>query len=193
MKSEDFIDKWRKNTRTEKSAAQEHFLDICELLGIDKPGNVDPDGTWFTFEKHVTIDKNSKGFVDVWRKDCFAWEYKRSHDSGEFNHKNLVKALAQVRRYAAPLGNPPILIVSDMKEIRIHTNFTNSISEQHVFLLPDLNDPTVRQRLLWCFTDPERLRPEITREGVTTKAALALGVIADKLRGKGYEPRRIAQ
>jgi hypothetical protein len=106
LKPEDFVGKRRKNTRTEKFAAQEHFLDICELLGIDKPGEVDPDGTWFTFEKHVTIDETKKGFVDVWRKNFFAWEYKRSYDSGKFNHKNLVKAFAQVREYASPLGNP---------------------------------------------------------------------------------------
>jgi len=192
MTPEVFIDKWRKNTRTEKSAAQEHFLDICELLGVEKPGDVDPDGDWFTFEKHIAIDADKKGFVDVWRRNCFAWEYKRQYESGEFNHKNLVKAFAQVREYAGPLGNPPLLIVSDMKEIRIRTNFTNSISEQHVFQLADLNDPTVRQLLNRCFTNPETLRPEITREGVTTKAAMALGVIADKLRKKKYEPRRIA-
>ena len=112
-----FIEKWRKSTRTEKSAAQEHFLDLCELLDVEKPADVDPDGTHFTFEKHVTKSDGSSGFVDVWRRECFAWEYKRSYQ-GEVNHKNLVRAHAQVREYAAALENPPLLIVSDMKEIR---------------------------------------------------------------------------
>lgn len=192
MTPEDFIDKWRKNTRTEKSAAQEHFLDICELLEVDKPASVDPSGTWFTFEKHIKIDEDHNGFVDVWRKDRFAWEYKRSYEGGEFNHKNLIKAHAQVRNYAPALGNPPILIVSDMKEIRIHTNFTNSIAEVHIIKLIDINDHKMRQKLLWCFMDPERLRPEITAEGVTTKAAMALGLIANNLRKKNYDSQRVA-
>lgn len=190
MKPREFIEKWRRSTRTEKSAAQEHFLDLCELLEIEKPGAVDPEGNFYTFEKHVVKTDGTSGFVDVWRKSCFAWEYKRSY-KGNFNHKNLVKAHGQVRQYADALANPPLLIVSDMKEIRVHTNFTNTVSEQHVLKLPDINDPQVRRLLKWCFTNPERLRPEITREGVTAKAAMALGAIAAKL-GKKYDPRRVA-
>ena len=190
LELEKFLDKWKKSTRTEKSAAHEHFLDLCDLLEVEKPGDVDPHGSFYTFEKHITQTDGKSGFVDVWRKNCFAWEYKRSY-KGEFNHKNLVKAYAQVKQYADALENPPLLIVSDMKEIRIHTNFTNTVSEQHVFKLPDINAPEVRRKLKWCFTDPEKLRPDITREGVTAKAAMALGVIAAKL-GKKYDPQRVA-
>ncbi len=32
-----FVDKWRKNLRTERSASQEHFLDLCEVLKHPKP------------------------------------------------------------------------------------------------------------------------------------------------------------
>jgi hypothetical protein len=41
-------------------------------------------------------------------------------------------------------------------------------------------------------TDPERLRPIVTREKVTAKAAEAFGGIAQKLIGQGYERRRVA-
>ena len=27
-----FVDKWRKSRRSERSASQEHFLDLCEVL-----------------------------------------------------------------------------------------------------------------------------------------------------------------
>lgn len=40
----DFIAKWRRSERTERSAAQEHFLDLCEVFGQPKPGEVDPAG-----------------------------------------------------------------------------------------------------------------------------------------------------
>jgi hypothetical protein len=38
MSPEQFIDKWRGMTRTERSAAQEHFLDLCALLGGPEAG-----------------------------------------------------------------------------------------------------------------------------------------------------------
>jgi hypothetical protein len=41
MTPEQFIDKWRGTTRTERSAAQQHFLELCDLLGVPKPADVD--------------------------------------------------------------------------------------------------------------------------------------------------------
>ncbi len=191
MDLDSFITKWQRSELTEKSAAQAHFLDLCELLDVPKPSDVDQRGDFYTFEKHITRLDGTTGFADVWYKDHFAWEYKRSYGNGTFNHKNLVKAHGQLKQYADALGNPPLLIVSDMKEIRIYTNFQNSIAEQHRFELRDIVDPQNRRTLAWCFTDPERLRPEITREGVTEKAAMALGAIASTLRKK-HDPRRVA-
>jgi hypothetical protein len=49
MSPEEFIAKWRGTTRTERSAAQEHFLDLCALLGVPKPGDVDRHGAEYTF------------------------------------------------------------------------------------------------------------------------------------------------
>lgn len=75
MTPDRFISKWRDQTRTERSASQEHFLDLCELLEVPKPADVDPRGKTFTFEKATgRLGKDSKGFVDVWKKDCFIWE-----------------------------------------------------------------------------------------------------------------------
>jgi hypothetical protein len=42
MTPEEFIDRWRGSTRSERSAAQQHFLDLCDLLGVDRPGTADP-------------------------------------------------------------------------------------------------------------------------------------------------------
>ena len=184
MTPEEFIAHWRNSTRTEKSALQEHFLELCELLDVPKPAAVDPHGTEYTFEKIVKRTGGETGYADAWKRNCFGWEYKGPR-------KNLVQAYAQLKQYADALGNPPLLIVSDMQEIRIHTNFTNEISEQHVIKLPDLIAPENREKLRWCFTDPEKLRPTVTREVVTGKAAVKFGDIAVKLR-KQYDPRRVA-
>jgi hypothetical protein len=53
MTPQEFIAKWRRTNLTERSAYQQHFLDLCKLLGQPEPAEVDPDGTWYTFERGV--------------------------------------------------------------------------------------------------------------------------------------------
>jgi hypothetical protein len=39
-----FIKKWKAANLKERSAAQEHFIDLCRLLGEQTPAEADPDG-----------------------------------------------------------------------------------------------------------------------------------------------------
>ena len=96
-------------------------------------------------------DTGGDGWADVWKRHCFAWEYKGQR-------ANLDAAFAQLRQYALALENPPLLIVSDLRRFRIRTNWTNSVSRTYEFDLDDLTDNAVRDRLKWAFSDPERLR-----------------------------------
>lgn len=185
MTPESFIEKWRDATLTERAGAQSHFNDLCELLEVDKPAAADRHGESYTFEKSVQKLDGRPGRSDVWKRGCFAWEYK-----GEL--KNLVRAYSQLKEYADALENPPLLIVSDMKEIRIHTNFTSSVAQTIIIKILDLNDPTARERLRWAFTNPERLRPTATRELVTADAAKALGELARRLQKRRFDERRVA-
>jgi hypothetical protein len=43
---QEFIAKWQPVELTERSACQQHFLDLCELLGQPKPAAADPQGAW---------------------------------------------------------------------------------------------------------------------------------------------------
>jgi hypothetical protein len=184
MSPEEFIAKWRGTTRTERSAAQEHFLDLCTLLGVPKPADVDRHGTEYTFEKSTRKIGGAAGFADVWKRHCFAWEYKGKRS-------NLVQAYAQLKQYADAFENPPLLIVSDLQEIRIHTNFTNAIAQQHVIPLAELRSVEARELLRNCFLHPERLLPRQTRESVTAEAAAKFASIAVRLRRR-YDERRVA-
>jgi hypothetical protein len=184
MSPEEFIAKWRGTTRTERSAAQEHFLDLCALVGVQKPAEVDRHGTEYTFEKSTRKIGDTAGFADVWKRHCFAWEYKGKRS-------NLVKAYAQLKQYADAFENPPLLIVSDMQEIRVHTNFTNAIAQQHVIPLGELRSVEARDLLRNCFLHPERLLPTETRESVTAQAASEFAKIAVALR-RHYDERRVA-
>lgn len=60
MTPQDFVAKWRTTTLKERSAAQEHFLDICRLLNHPTPAEADPSGEKFTFEAGVTKQSGDK-------------------------------------------------------------------------------------------------------------------------------------
>jgi len=71
----EFIAKWQASTRNERAACQEHFIDLCRLLDEPTP-NFDPTGEDYAFEKGATKFTGEDGWSDVWRRNCFAWEYK---------------------------------------------------------------------------------------------------------------------
>jgi hypothetical protein len=109
-----FIAKWKRANLSERSAAHQHFLDLCEMLAQPKPAEADPDGAWYTFERGVTKTGGGKGWADVWLKGKFAWEYKGKH-------KNLPEAYQQLLRYREDLENPPLLVVCDLDRFEVHT------------------------------------------------------------------------
>jgi hypothetical protein len=79
MNVHEFVQKWKNVELTERSASQQHFLDLCELLGHPKPADADPKGESFTFEKGAQKHGGGDGWADVWKKGAFAWEYKGKH------------------------------------------------------------------------------------------------------------------
>ncbi len=121
LRPRELIAKWRASRLKERSAAQEHFIDLCKLLGEPTPAEADPLGESYCFEAGAYKDSGGGGWADVWKRGFFAWEYKGKH-------ANLDRAFDQLRQYALALDNPPLLIVSDMQRIRIVTNWTNSVS-----------------------------------------------------------------
>lgn len=185
MTPQEFIAKWRAVELKERTASQSHFIDLCRLLGVKDPVAEDPKGEWFTFEKGASKTTGGEGWADVWRKDCFAWEYKGKN-------KDLDKAFAQLQQYAIALENPPLLIVSDMDRIRIHTNWTNTVHKVHEIALDELTAAANRDLLRHAFLDPERLKPAKTRQLLTEEAAQRFATIALRLRGRGHDPEAVA-
>ena len=181
----EFIGKWRSSELKERSASQEHFIDLCRLLGEPTPAETDPKGAWYCFERGARKDTGGDGWADVWKRGCFAWEYKG-------RQADLDAAFDQLRRYALALENPPLLIVSDMARFRIHTNWTNCVSERHEFTLDDLADGATRDKLKWAMSDPERLRPGETRQAVTERMAATFAELAQGLREQGHDPQTVA-
>ena len=185
MTPEQFIAKWGPVTLTERSAAQQHFINLCRLLDQPTPAEADPTGETFTFEKGATKANGGRGWADVWKRGAFGWEYKGPD-------KDLQAAYAQLKQYADALENPPLLITSDIKRIEIHTNFTNTVKKVYSLALSDLADARKREILRWAFAEPEKLRPGVTRAMVTVQAAERFSELAHRLQAKGYEPQRVA-
>ncbi len=130
MTPHEFLKKWRHVELKERSASQSHFNDLCALLGVEDPVSADPRGEWFTFEKGANKTSGGNGWADVWRRECFGWEYKG-------RHANLDKANAQLLQYSVALENPPLLIVSDMHRIVIRSYFGTLSARSPTTVLDD--------------------------------------------------------
>ncbi len=185
MTPQKFIAKWHAAELKERAAAQEHFLDLCRLVGHPTPAEADPTGDNFCFERGAAKTGGGDGWADVWKRGHFGWEYKGKG-------KDLNAAFAQLQRYAIALENPPLLVVSDLATIIIHSNFTNTVQEIHTIAIEDLARPEALQKLRWLFTEPERFRPGVTRQMVTEQAARAFAGIAQRLRDAGHDGHRVA-
>jgi len=181
------VAKWRGSTRAERAAAQEHFIDLCRMLGQPTPNDADPTGEWYAFEKGAGKAEGGEGWADVWMRDHFAWEYKGKR-------KDLAAAYSQLNGYREALGNPPLLVVCDLARFEIHTNFTNTVPRVYRFTLDDLAaDPGEPLRILRAvFTDPESLRPTRLREELTERAAQDFAALATALRARGHHPHTVA-
>ncbi len=185
MTPHDFIRKWKAAELSERSACQQHFLDLCELLGQPKPAEVDPHGLWYTFEKGVQTIDGGKGWADAWMQGKFGWEYKGKH-------KDLKAAYQQLLKYRESLENPPLLVVCDLDRFEIHTNFTGTVKKVHAFDLDGLADPRNILLLRHVFTNPETLRPGQTRHAITEEIAGRFARLTDALGRRGIAPEPAA-
>jgi len=194
MTPAEFKRKWARYSGKETAAYQEHFNDLCALLGEPTPAAADPTGSEsFCFQKRVVKDEElfalaesgrvaeepeperERGFADVWKRGCFAWEYKGKK-------KNLDAAYQQLLRYRESLLNPPLLVVCDFDRYIIRTNFNGTVQETYEFTNANIDDPKFLQLLGAVFTNPEFLKPQRTTDEVTEKLAQQIGEVARLLQ-----------
>ncbi|MBN8658185.1 MAG: class I SAM-dependent DNA methyltransferase [Anaerolineae bacterium] len=185
MTPQEFISKWKRVTAREKQTYQEHFLDLCQLVGHQTPNDYDPTGTKFAFEMGAAKTSGGQGWADVAKLGFFGWEYKGKD-------ADLDKAYEQLLRYRDALLNPPVLVVSDINFIVIRTNYTNLPTRTYTLALDDLLNPESIQLLKKVFTSPEDLKPKETIESVTREAAEKFSKLARNLHEYGEDPQEVA-
>ena len=159
---EDFIERWRGVTASELATAQSFVMDLCDLLGVDRPHHGDD----YMFERPVTFahgdGSTSAGRIDCYKRAHFVLEAKKvragAHTRG-FDDA-LMRARAQGESYARALpaaeGRPPFVLVVDVGHvIEIFSEFTRSGGtytpfpdpRSHRIKLDDLRNDAVRERL----------------------------------------------
>jgi type II restriction/modification system DNA methylase subunit YeeA len=192
MTPAEFKRKWNRFSGKESSAYQEHFNDLCRLLGQPTPVEADPSGTEsFCFQKRVIKDAElfelhetpdvsepaERGFADVWKKGCFAWEYKGKK-------KNLDEAYKQLLRYRESLLNPPLLVVCDFDRYIVKTNFNGTVQEMHEFTNDQIDRPENLRILHALFENPDYLKPQRTTAQITKNLAAQIAEIARSLQSR---------
>lgn len=165
-RAQQFIAKWDAVTINEKATAQEHFIDLCRLLGVKTPNEADPNDQFFRFEKPLTKSGGKAGFTDVWYKDRFAWEYK-----SKGKYPTLDAAYNQLRLYQEDLDNPPVLVACDIANYEVHIAYTGYRTRVEKFKNADLANLGTRYLLRKVLTNPEDLRPTERAETITETVA----------------------
>lgn len=191
MTPAEFKKKWGKFTGKEASGYQGHFDDLCRMLGLPTPAEADPSGNdFFCYQKHVVKNAElfdveapdsgepaERGFADVWKKGCFAWEYKGKK-------KNLDDAYKQLLRYRESLLNPPLLVVCDFDRFIIRTNFNGTVQEVYDFSIAQIDRPENLRALRALFEDPDFLKPQRTTSEVTEELAAKIAEVARSLQDR---------
>ena len=189
MTPQDFIAKWGAPdgvpgpayALNEEQGAQSHFLDLCELLYVPKPGSSED----YRFEEESHVIGGRTGYCDVFRRGVFAWENKAPG-------KNLDAALKQLLSYSLALSNPPLLVVSDRLTIRIHTQFTGHPSQTIEVKLEELVQPDKIALLRRVWQASESFKPKVTNRDITEAAAKSFANLAEGLRRRGDGANQVA-
>lgn len=185
-----FAADWQEYKGNEISEFQNHFNALCRLAEHPVPGD-QVDNPDFKFHRKTPKFDWKNGEADVFLRNRFVMEYKRPD-------RSLDDAYTQALSYRDSLGSPPLILVSDFQTIRIHTNFTGTVSEVFCISASDfvnsrrahtknaLGDESKSQLDVWevlryCFFDPEKLKPTTTPEQLTLKAAEHFNVIYGQL------------
>ncbi len=180
MTPQQFVQNWQNTALKERQSYQIHFMELCDLVEHERPtgSGIDTAGKTFAFEYGLKKDSGGQGFADVFYDGHFAIEYKAAG-----KYKDLTEAYQQLLQYRERLNNPPLLIVTDIANWEIHTNFPNTEKKVYSFSNADIANKRPTVKLLQdIFEAPERLHPDRNTAQVTTDAAEVFRFISDDMR-----------
>lgn len=205
---EGFINRWQSITASELATAQSFVIDLCELLGVEKPHATQDQS--YMFERPLK-EEHGDGHISDRRIDCykrghFVLESKKlklgSHTKGYDDA--LLRAHAQAQNYTRALpsaeGRPPFIVVVDVGNvIQLFSEFSRSGGNyspypdprSHTIKLTDLRDPKFLDRLRLLWTDPMALDPSRANAKVTREVATVLASLAKSLEAERHAPHQV--
>ena len=171
-------ERWAGAEAAERANFQSYLIELCEALGVERPG---PAGSGYQFEltiKVITRDGTEvPNFLDCYRRDFFAIEAK-DEEPGRSTDLLLRRAFGQVRNYVtyAPGGMPPFVMVMDVaRSLIVWDRWDGNYGDWQAGRRIDLtrrheNENNARfLRTIW--TDPESLNPRARAQAVTKEVA----------------------
>ena len=193
-------ERWTDAEAAERANFQSYLIELCEALGVERPG---PAGSGYQFElpvKVITRDGvETTNFVDCYRRDFFGIEAK-DEEPGKSTDLLLRRAFGQVRNYItfAPGGMPPFIMVMDVaKSLIVWDRWSGNYGDWHAGRRIDLRrlserpDDAAFLRAVW--TDPRSLDPRARSHAVTKEVAGHLANLARSLEGEGFDQERVAR
>ena len=195
---QEFITRWSGVTASELSTAQSFTIELCQLLGVEKPHPTAAQD--YMFERPINFahgdGSTSNGRIDCYKRGHFVLEAKKlkvgTHTKG-FDD-GLLRARSQGEGYARALpageGRPPFVLVVDVGTvIEVYAEFSKSGAtytpypdpQSHRIALADLARPEILERLTRIWTDPDSLDPARISAKVTREVASLLARLAKSL------------
>jgi hypothetical protein len=205
-----FIARWKGVQASELSTSQSFLIELCELLGVDKP-HPTPEQDYM-FERPITFShgdgSTSAGRIDLYRRGHFVLESKKvkaGTHTKSFDEA-LLRARSQAEGYARALpaneGRPPFVVVVDVgQRIELYAEFSRSGGtyapypdpRSHRIALEDLGRPEILDRLHRIWTNPLSLDPSRESARVTRDIAARLAELAKSLERAGHPAEAVAQ
>ncbi len=206
----EFIARWQGVKASELSTSQTFLIELCELLGVERPHPTPAQD--YMFERPITFahgdGSTSAGRVDLYRRGAFVLESKKlkaaTHTKG-FDD-GLLRARTQAEAYARALpageGRPPFVVVVDVgNRIELYSEFSCSGGTyvpfpdpaHHRIALEQLSDPAIRQRLRKVWLEPLSLDPSRESARVTREIADRLAQLARSLETSGHPAEEVSR
>ena len=213
-----FVRRWEPSRGAERAVKDQFFLELCDLLGVDRPDPGVDAASAYRFEKPVDMThpdgSTTKRFIDFYRSGCFIIEAKQGSEAGDQARGTarrgthgwsvaMQAAFGQAIQYAAalalsPEGMPPFLITCDIGHVfHVWEGFSGSYGgyygRKKIIALGDLLQEETRLYLATIFTDPWSLDPSLRATEITRDVAAKLARLAVSLEAGGHDPELVAQ
>ena len=173
----EFVTKWRGVELKERSAAQEHFIDLCRLVGHPTPAEADPNG------QTLSPLRPARASSAAARAGPTSGSGATSPGSTRASTRTWTRPTSSCSSTASRCRTRRCWSSRTWTQIVVHTNFTNTVKQ---VVRIDAGRPAARRRrwrsLRAVFYDPDAFRAPQTTEQVTQEAAAEFARLADLLR-----------